>query len=523
MKRACLAALALGAAAAPANAAWYRASSEHFLIYSDQDPDSLRRFAENLEKFDGAVRFVRNMDDLPLSAGNRLTIFTMKDPETVQRLYGDRSGSVQGFYRGSASGSVAYIPRLTAIAKSRTSSTGSHLRSDDASNADVSGMIILLHEYSHHLMMQDLDRPYPEWLVEGFAEFMSTAQFENDGSVGLGLPASHRYFWLVNGMQLSLGRLLSGRYDKITGEEQESIYGQGWLLTHYLTFEPSRKGQLNAYLIALSKGVDALDAAKQAFGDLGKLDRDLNDYLHRTRLQYVKVSGNAVKFAPVQVTALTEGGAAIMPLLAEIRNEPRGHNAEAIAARARQIETRFAGDELVETTAAEAELQAGHADAAEAAADRALAADARSTDALILKGRALALRASKLNGAAAHAVFGRAQVTFIAANKLDKEDPEPLYEFYKTFAAEGAYPSANAIAALHYASDLAPQDLELRMNSALQYLSDGHAADARKALLPIAYNPHEKEIAPIARKMIDRIDTGDVKGAIAEPAAAPNN
>ena len=51
--------------------------------------------------------------------------------------------------------------------------------------------------------------PYPEWLVEGFAEFMSTAQFERDGTVGLGLPATHRYYGLVNLKQLPLETLLS--------------------------------------------------------------------------------------------------------------------------------------------------------------------------------------------------------------------------------------------------------------------------------------------------------------------------
>src|SRR3954447_12150378 len=75
------AALAL---AVPAQAEWYRASSEHFLIYSEQKPDTLRQFAENLEKFDGAVRAVRRMDDLPLSQGNRVTIFVLRDAADVQ-------------------------------------------------------------------------------------------------------------------------------------------------------------------------------------------------------------------------------------------------------------------------------------------------------------------------------------------------------------------------------------------------------------------------------------------------------
>ena len=95
--------------AAPAQATWYRASSEHFLIYSEQKRQALREFAEDLEKFDGAVRFVRGMDDLPLSQGNRITIFTLRSAAEVQRLYGDKTGFIDGFYKGSAAGSVAYV------------------------------------------------------------------------------------------------------------------------------------------------------------------------------------------------------------------------------------------------------------------------------------------------------------------------------------------------------------------------------------------------------------------------------
>ena len=38
---------------ATANAEWLEASSDHFVIYSDQDDAAARRFAERLERFHG--------------------------------------------------------------------------------------------------------------------------------------------------------------------------------------------------------------------------------------------------------------------------------------------------------------------------------------------------------------------------------------------------------------------------------------------------------------------------------------
>jgi hypothetical protein len=500
--------------AAPAQATWYRASSEHFLIYSEQKPETIRQFAENLEKFDGAVRALRGMEDLPLSQGNRVTIFTLRDDADVQRLAGDKTGFIKGFYKGRAEGSVAYVSRGEGSNAVREAGIGSNIRSQSI-NTNMTGETILLHEYSHHLMMQDLRVPYPEWLVEGFAEFMSTARFEKDGTVGIGLPAGHRYYGLLNGQQLPLETLLSGHYDKINVEERESIYGRGWLLTHYLTFEPSRKGQLHAYLLSLAKGSEPLQAARENFGDLKKLERDLDAYLHRSSMQYLKVSGTALNFAPIRISEVSGGGAAVLPLLAEVKNGVASNATEAMAQKIRSIEALYPGDELVETTLAEAELDASHFDSAEAAADKAIKANSRDTDAIVLKGRAIEERADHAEGPSRDKLFEQARETFIAANKIDAEDPEPLMEFYKTFVRAGERPTANAIAALHYASDLAPQDLGLRMNSALAYLAESKALEARQALIPIAYDPHGGGYARIAHAMIDRIDAGDVKGAMA--------
>ena len=66
-------------AASPAHAAWQRASSKHFIIYSDENPNDLRWFADRLERFDSAVRNVRAMSDPTIGDGNRLTVFVVRD------------------------------------------------------------------------------------------------------------------------------------------------------------------------------------------------------------------------------------------------------------------------------------------------------------------------------------------------------------------------------------------------------------------------------------------------------------
>jgi len=488
----------LALTASSAQASWYVAQSKHFVIYADQNPGALNKFATHLEQFDLAVRAVRGMDDPPIGDGNRLTVFVLPTAAMVQKLYGDKTGFIDGFYKGPASGPLAYVAR-----KADNDQTGEFTN------------IIFFHEYAHHLMFQAIERPLPEWIVEGFAEFMSTVRFERNGSVGIGAPANHRAWSLLRGPTLPIETLLSVSASTLPKEDRESFYSRGWLLIHYLTFEPTRKGQLDRYADLFAKGTPSLEAAKTAFGDLKTLDHELSSYVQRSRLAYLQLNGAAVQPGPIQIKPLSDGGSKVILLRATLKNGVAGPDAEALAAQVRSLQAQYPGDGLVEATMAEAELDADHPEAARAAAERAIKAEPTSTEPLVLKGKALEDLAEKENLEKSDSLFEQARAAFISANKMDTEDPEPLLEFYRTFARQGRRPNENAIAALHYASNLAPQDLGLRMNSAIAYLYEGKLADARAALIPVAYNPHGEKIGEAARQILARIDAGDAKAALA--------
>lgn len=491
-------ALGLSAVAAPASAAWNVAKTKHFIIYANKNPKTLRDFATKLEKFDQGVRAAINMDDPPIGDGNRLSVFALPSEEDVRALIHDKTGFIGGFYTGRVRGSLAYIPE--------------HALDYDGNNA------LFFHEYTHHLMMQDLDRPYPEWYVEGFAEFFSTPKFDKDGGVWFGLPAQQRAWGLFNGPKFPLQSLFAGVQPNLTNEQHEVFYGRGWLLAHYLLMDPHRQGQLSKYVLAMTHGASALEAGKQTFGDLAQLDKELDAY-ETQRLSEFKVGASNIHISEIDVQPMSPGAAAVVLDRAKVKFAEDGEADEALASDVRSIETRFPRDELVETTLAEAELHDSHPAAAEAAAERALKSNPSNTEAMVLKGRAMEDLAEAAQDPNRAALFEQARQVLIAANKLDTEDPEPLFEFYRSFLREGVRPTDNAIAALHYASDLAPQDIGVRMNSAIAYLHDGKLKEARSTLSVVAYSPHADTAAAVARRMMADIDAGNGKAALQETRA----
>jgi Flp pilus assembly protein TadD len=104
---------------------------------------------------------------------------------------------------------------------------------------------------------------------------------------------------------------------------------------------------------------------------------------------------------------------------------------------------------------------------------------------------------------------------FLKANKLDTENAEPLELYYESYGAAHQPPTPNAVDALVYAMSLAPQDEQVRMNATMALLSEGKAADARRAFAMIDYQPH---LAPQTREWADKvmqaIESGETKGAL---------
>ena len=481
---------ALSLAAATATADWLEASSDHFVVYGDQNEATVKRFTHRLERYHSAMTHVFGKQQTKPGPSNRVTIFVVSSRAKVREVVGAKNRFVAGQYFARAGASVAIVPEI-----------------GHASQSELSGQTILYHEYAHHIMIGMTARTYPRWFVEGFAEFFSNVRFEEDGSVLLGVPAGHRAGELMYAREVPIRTLLSfdGGASDPTPRRYDSFYGQSWVLFHYLQMAPERKGQLIEYQQLLGKGRPALEAAESAFGDLTQLERDMDSYMNRRRLSAMVVAAEAINVGPITTRKLRPGEAAMMPVMIESKVGVSDEEAKELVPEARKVAASYPNDAAVLSALAEAEFDADNDDAAIAAADRALAIDPKQINALIQKGYALANKVR--SGALPKESWKDVRAQFIKANGVENDHPIPLVQFYLTYVSQGEVPTKNAIDGLEWAMHLAPFDSQLRWLVAQQMVSDQRFQEAALTLAPLAYSPHRGQHTDNALKLLKDVES----------------
>jgi tetratricopeptide (TPR) repeat protein len=471
-----------------ASAALLEVSSDHFVIYGDQNEKVMRGFAERLELFHAAMAHVFGRKEQRPSPSNRVTVFVVSSHEKVREAVGADDSYLAGIYLPRAGSAIAVVPKLKGA----------------SSDYDISGEAVLLHEYAHHFMSGLTARTYPRWFVEGFAEFFAGAKFRPDGSVGLGVPPMHRAVELAVAREVPIRKLLAfdgGLTDAKKG--YGSFYGQSWVLFHYLQFAPERAGQLQKYQQLLASGDSALEAAEGAFGDLDQLKKDLDGYERRKKLSIMVIDAKHLDRGAITVRPLRPGEAEVMPVVLRSKVGVTEEEALELVPRARSIAARHADDPAVLAALAEAEYDAGFHDAAIAAADRAIAIDPTRINAHLQKGYALFAKAQ--SGASPPESWKDVRAQFARTNRLENDHPIPLVRFYLTYLEQGEPPTRNAVSGLEWAMQLAPFDPTLRWMVVQQMIRDERFPEAVQTLAPLAYSPHPGEHTAQARKLLEEI------------------
>ncbi|WP_271439102.1 DUF1570 domain-containing protein [Pontixanthobacter luteolus] len=471
-----------------AQAKWRVAESDYFVVYADDSEKDIRQFAQMLESYHAAMEYVSGRTVPKPSPSNRVTIFAVGSRRSLQKLYGENSRYIGGFYVPRAGGSRAFVPDIRMSNREPTAS-----------------MRTLLHEYAHHFMISGSRFAMPRWINEGAAEFFASAKFPANGNVVVGRPANHRANELFYADKVSVRELFDRElYAENRGKRYDAFYGRSWLLYHYLTFNQERQGQMRAYLAALAGGQDALDAAQSAFGDLDQLEDELDKYQRAKRMYNFTISPDKLETGAITVREVSEGHNKVLPLQIVSQRGVNREEAIELLEEVREIAEEYPADAAVQAVLAEAEHDAGNYAEAIAAADRAIAANSGTKNAYIQKGYSLFRLATDAEDRGK--AYGEAMVPFSKLNKLENDHPLPLIYYYRSYAERGLEPPEQAKHALERAAQLAPFDQGLWMRVGRMQAQEGKIGLASHSVRPLMSNPHGGRLAAEARRFVAALE-----------------
>ena len=471
--------VALAFLASPVRAEWFKGESEHFVVYGDTSERQMRSYVQKIERFDQVLRAYYPKPAEFISP--KLPIYLARSKADMREVWPTLPSTVAGFYS-------RQDERIFAMATD-----------------DGEGDSVLFHEYAHHFMFQNLTSPYPQWFVEGFAEYYGTIELRSD-RVKIGLFSPGRMNSLSVGLNqwapmeaiLSQGRPGSRRV------EGYQFYAQSWALTHYLLSTPERQAMMAAYFRAIWQGVEPAEAVQTA---MGRTPQQLQSDLYRY------ISGPIENFTPqrdfppteVTVTRLTPGERDAIWLdlrLARFVPEPlRAGN----LAEARRVAERHPGEPLPAQTLAQAYLDMKQPADAVATLEPIVEAHPDSVQSLRMLALSLMDQGDALaeDAAGKVALYRRANQLLSRAYQQDATD----YRVYLAIARnrEGAsgYPTLNDTATLQFAAELAPQLPSIRLKAATAMVHHQQFEDAILLLLPIVSDAHGRSnLAPVRELMI---------------------
>lgn len=456
----------------PAAAAWRVAETAHFIYYSEAPEAELVQTVTRMETFDKLVRALTG--NTRPSSPVKVTMFEVASMDDVNASLPYESQGVGGYFSTTAQG-----PFLVTFRNTLRQGRNSAFRA--AKQSITWGPEVRQHEYLHSYMYQYFNANYPTWYSEGFAEYYGSMTFPEPGIVEIGHAPHFRMDTILRQPWLPVAKLLTAKsYADI--DNVGMLYAEGWLLTHYAAQKPARGKQLQQYLKSVATGMAYDQAAKDAFGDLDALDKELKK--HARDLKAVRLSLKPVDVGKVAIRELPPVEDAMMRYRIRLNS---GFAYSTLPLAVRTVRAARAADPTnLKALHIQAQLEnlAGMEAEALKTAEAILAQDPRNVWGLTEKGKAMVGMLTRQSNAAAWAA---ARAPLEQAARLDTLAIEPRVALYRSYEGQGTLADVDAQNRLVEAFNLLPQDDDIRYLLARDFEQRGMLDDAIKVIEPAAF------------------------------------
>lgn len=246
---------------------WIEVRSPHFVVATNSSEKQARRIADQFERMRSVFHVL--FPKLQIDSATPIVVLAINGEKDFRALE----------------------PEVY-LAKGQLKLGGLFLRTEEKNyvlmRLDAEGehpYSVVYHEYTH-LLLSKADW-MPLWLNEGLAEFYQNTDIR-EKDVTLGQPSVDNILWLRQNRILPLPALFAVDHNSPYYHEENKgsiFYAESWALIHYLQVKDylEKRHRLADYADLLAKKVDPISAATTAFGDLKKLQQELDVYVQQAR------------------------------------------------------------------------------------------------------------------------------------------------------------------------------------------------------------------------------------------------
>jgi hypothetical protein len=489
--------------------AWFRAESQHFVVFSDTSNEDITQLLNNLEKLDHLLRIYTKAYRKADRAEHKLTFYYHSRPADLNAIDANPPADAVGLYSSCASGVQGFGVHLWRIAG---------LDSTQLAKAPLNESLSYLFEaYTRHFLYRYTDIRTPTSFIDGFAHYFSSVRFSDNqlavGRVPTGvgsyiqfLDQGHRYsldYTDILEQNDSNGRNYAG-----TAGVRLEFEAKSWLLTHYMLSSEENRARMDKYLNLAARDIPATQAFERAF-DLKVSDLASAMWRYsRGGLKVIQVELPSLPDARISFRSLPMADGEFILADAALKSCP-GHRAgEALLQKVGDLARKFPNNDAGRLTLSRAQIDWGNARDALPWLTAATQGSKAGFEAFHLLGLANLRLAGQHNDAAGKAYLDAAQRNLSRALELNPASPEAAFALFKATVNATDEPSASALQGVIAAWENAHEVNTLAGAAALAHAYAGNVPKAKWALRMLARNVRDPDMAAWAKQWQSRLDAG---------------
>ncbi len=491
---------------------WFRAESQHFVVYSNTRHSDVAGLLSKLERFWFTLREFSQIDRNQPADTPKQVLYYLDDEHALGRIDPEEPDYPIGLYTACADDVQGFGVHMY---------YGENSRLPLEKRPENEGLSYIFQAYARDFFHSHSPERAPLWFIDGYAQYFSTTRFDGDQAlVGMAPEAlgtllqrlGAGYLYSLDYADVLIGNDSDGQNQAGPAGLKNEFEARSWVLTHWILSDRDNLAKFQAYIAATRAsegggGEDRIKAFKRIYGlTPGELNHTLWVYLRK--LQAIKMTFKSLPEADISFTDMPDSADALLLDQAALKGCPGAGYGRTLLDRVRANAPKFPDSALAQMTLARAEILYGDPNAALPWLDRTTRETPKDAEAQFLLGRAELAIGRTASGDAQAAAYGKAGAAFEKAAEAEPKSASVAYWFYRARVLSTHMIDEDTAGAAVLAYQEAPQVDAYAYHAGLVYAHLGRRDEALAAMHVVADNPRPSVWAPLAKQWLAKVEAG---------------